>query len=481
MIRFVLAVAASLGLVACGLEPVGTSSGGGCSAARARADGGCCPPWTHAQAATCAPRAWAEPRMIDERALGPVVAVAPNGEIALAWLETVAPLIQSVVVAHEADGFALRSPTAPLLGSASEPQLAAGADGTVAVAWRRAYEGQTFIEASVREDDGRWRDEPLPLSFPPDSGEPDVAVGDDGEILVAYNQWTGENYGVALARRPAGKEAFERPHDPFDLLSPLVQFSNDPEVVINARGDAIISWYQSLGEKLVTLVNERRGRHGSFGEASSARTLSPTGDPVEDPVVDLVDDGRAVVAWRQEVGDQAAVFLAERDAQGIWTAPATAEESFSVVADEVWDVRVALADDGSLYVLWEQEHDDEVAIMAAHRDGSGRWLASGRQPLRLSSPTVSAVDPVLAMGDDGHVVAAWTELDEPEWRVVARRTAIDAEGTTEEERWVSAETLSLPGAGTASKVTLAVGGDADRVGLAFVQADRLYLVTLDAR
>lgn len=479
MFRLALAVGVATCIVGCGLPPIGQRPNDRCAAARVRLDGSCCTSWTYAQGFSCVPRMWSVLRTFADGAAAPTTVITPSGEVAVAWLQAAAPLVLSVVATHEGDGFVARSPTAPLVGSASEVHVAVGGDGTVALVWRRAHEGQTFIEASVREPDGRWWDEPHPLSFPPDGGEPDVALGADGEILVAWNQWTSSNYGVAVARRRAGEVDFERPRDPFDLVSPLVEFSNDPEVVINARGDAIIAWYQSLGEELITLISERHGRTGTFTKGSLETSLSPAGDPVEDPVVDLADDGRAAVAWRQEVGEQAAVFLAERDAAGVWTAPASPDESFSIVADEVWDVQVALADDGSLYLVWEEGNGGEVAVMAAHRDPSGRWLASGRQPIRLSSSTVSAIDPVLALGRDGHVVAAWTELTRPEWRVVARRTALGVTSTEEELRWSPPEELSVQGEGDATDVALAVGGHHDRVALVFVQGGRMQLATLD--
>lgn len=479
MFKLGLAFAVSLGGMGCGLPPVGSHLDGGCSAARVRSDASCCPPWTYSQGGSCALRAWGTPLTLDDQAVEPATVVTPSGEVVVAWLRPAAPLVLSVIAAHEGEGFALRSPTAPLIGSTSELHVATGGEGSVALVWRRASDGQTFIEASARTADGRWRDEPLPLSFPPDGGEPDVAVGDDGEILVAWNQWTGSNYGVAVARRPAGREVFERPDHPFDVVSPLVQFSNDPEIVINTQGDAIISWYQSLGDELVTLISERDGRTGTFSKASLGTSLSPAGDPVEDPVVDIADDGRAVVAWRQEVGSRAAVFLAERDEDGVWTTPASAAETFSSAVDEVWNVRVALAADGSLYVAWESHDGSDVAVMVAHRDASGRWLASGRDPVRLSSSSARAIEPVLALGDDGHVVAAWTELTQPEWRVVARRTATGGDVSAEETRWSPPEQLSVSGDGAASDVDLAVGGSHDRVAATFVQGGRLQLSTVD--
>ncbi|MEQ9320705.1 MAG: hypothetical protein RIF41_16180, partial [Polyangiaceae bacterium] len=350
-------------------------------------------------------------------------------------------------------------------------------DGTTTVAWRRVSDGGTQIEASTMTLEGAWRANPEPLSFAPSANEPEVATGAGGEVVVAWNQWADDHLGVAVAQRRVGAPDFDRPGDAFDQLSPPVAFSNDPVIAMNPRGDGIICWFQSVGGTLATLVSERRGPSGAFEMATGADALSPLDTPVEDPVVALADDGQAVVAWRQELSDgKAAIFLAERDASGTWRAPSSLDSSFSEPVEQAWDVRVAMSAEGHAFVVWEEKRGADFVIVAAVRAPDGEWLVDGRAPTQLSTPGVSAIDPAVAVGRDGHVVAAWTELSSPAWRVVGARSTY-SEG--EAGAWTSPEVLSADDGGSASGVALAVGGDSDRVALAFVQGARLRLATVD--
>jgi hypothetical protein len=394
------------------------------------------------------------------------------------WLHTVAPLVGAVTTASEVDGFHVRSPTAPLMGSASEPRLAIGPAGDAAVVWRRAAAGATFIEASVRSADGAWRDEAEPLNPPPGGSEPEVHITPMGEVISAWNQQTAETFGVAIATRRQDSLTFDKPIDAFDVLSPPVQFTNDPVIASNSSGDVLITWYQSTGEQLRTFVSERREPDGMFSRPDASMAISPPGTDVEDPVVDIDDDGRAVVAWRQLVGGGAsAIFVATRDSAGNWEVPSSTNDSFSAPADEAWDVRVALTDDGHLFLVWEEVRGDDLAIVAAHRDADGKWLASGQNPMRLSS-TIASVDPVLAVGRRGHVVVGWTELAPSNWASTVRRTSTLTTATEEQARWLPAERLSSS-TSPASEVVVAVGGDGDRVAVGFVQGTDVRLSLMD--
>ena len=467
----------ALMLVGCTLEPIDVASAS-CPSLRVTAGGTCCPTWSRASGYDCAHRTWAlQDGPLDEAAADPALAVTDDGAVAVAWTRVMSPAAAAVLVAHEDDGYLLRSPTAPLEGRVEQPRIAVGTDGSTTVVWRRAFDGETRIEASTRTAQGAWRNNPEPLSFSPGGNEPEVATGVDGEVIAIWNQWAGEHLGVAVARRPPGRLDFDRPKDAFDQISPPVAFSNDPVIAINRRGDGLICWFQSIGGTLATIVSTRSGPHGEFEAASAADALSPLDSPVEDPVVALADDGQAIVAWRQELpGGRAAIFLAEREADGTWRKPGSLAESFSEPADEAWDVRVAMSPVGHAYVVWEERRGDDLVIASAMRALDGRWIVSGRAPAQLSTPGVASVDPVVVVGSQGHVVAAWTELTTPSWRIVSSRTSY-ADGPS--KPWSPPEVVSLDGGASASSAALAIGGGGARVALAFLQGASLRLATID--
>jgi len=130
--------------------------------------------------------------------------------------------------------------------------------------------------------------------------------------------------------------------------------------------------------------------------------------------------------------------------------------------------------------VWEQKIGEDWSILLAHRDASGRWVAPGDAPLRLSAQ--AAIEPVMKVAPDGTVVVAWRARVGSRFRVMARRSSVQAEGVTEGERWSQAVVLSGEG-GDAGTPALAVARDATSRGHRFVAAwtqdGRIYSASLD--
>ncbi|MSP26018.1 MAG: hypothetical protein EXR75_12825 [Myxococcales bacterium] len=427
-----------------------------------------------------------------------------SGALVVAWQESVGALLGAVVAREVGGGFELRSPSAGTPGFHGDLKLAAAGDGALLVAWQH-HDGESDLRAKVWLESGEViaPNGHERFSFAPYGYQHEVAAGDEGEMLLVWNQGLdgGARRGVCVARRLPGELDFARPAGPYDVLSARLFFSNEPEIVRNARGDALVTWFESTGGKLATFASERWGFDGSFSHPGAEHFLSPTEGDVDAPEPAIAEDGSAAVVWRQARPDVTmATYLATRTASGQWTTPANIDDPFSVPADFVWNTRIAFTPTGDLYVAWEEKRGDDLAIRLAHRDSSGRWLAAGTAPLRLSREGFRAIDPVLAVGRDGGVVAAWREEIDGVWRAMARRSSAhfradttattalsndEAGGSEETEAlaesllWDARTTLSEANAGDASGVKVAIGGDGERVVVAWGQAGRIRLATVD--
>jgi hypothetical protein len=215
----------------------------------------------------------------------------------------------------------------------------------------------------------------------------------------------------------------------------------------------------------MTYVSERRGPGAAFSRPGqhdhvSALGAPVAGDPIANPKPALGPRGEAAVVWVQENGAGATpVYVATRDATGTWTKPRDLADSFSAPSGVARGVRAAFAATGELFVVWAQQSSAGSLVVAARRSAQGRWLDTGRDPARLSSARV-AYDPVLAVGHDGGVIAAWVEQEGPrDERVAVRRTGVDR------PRWESIEWLSRAGGGRVAGLQAAMGpGDRTLVG-----------------
>lgn len=432
---------AGLASSACALEPFDACEHG------ASSDGECCPDWAYAEGGRCIARRWS----VATDGLGvnagrPSVDVDLENRVWLSYEESFHDA-SAVILAREGGdrAWSLEPLTLGLPGYHYDSKVAAVDAARSVVMWQRGADGSfDRNEVRVGTPDGRFVAPPGggTFSYPPYALQHKVLAHPDGEVVVAWNQAmdAGLKRGVCVAVRRDGEMEFERPSSAQDVLSRSIIFSNNPELARNQRGDMVVTWYESLGVKLRVVASSRFGALGRFSHPTDDDALSPPEGDVENPEPAVAEDGRAAIVWRQVLPDgRMAVFLSERSPTGVWSKP-TIEEGFSGPVDLAWNTRIAFAPSGDLYVAWEQKVGDDWSIMLAHRDATGRWLASGKEPLRLSEHR--ALEPRLAVAADGTVVVLWRGQMGSRWRVFARRSSTLADGLREVDRWSSATVLS---------------------------------------
>ncbi|MDI3288832.1 hypothetical protein [Polyangium sp. 15x6] len=450
-----------------------------CGPTRALPEGGCCPAWSVADGGVCRVRTWTYPaasQVIGGPGARRVYAsIDGRGRGLFVWDEATVPGADVVVVAEETDaGLSLRKPSAVLPGFAGMGVVIGGEAGDAVVSWRQSITGaEGDVYRSERAPDGTWTD-PMSVADRVSSGEkayePRLAARPSGEILQVWNQWyDGSHYGVALARRKGPGEAWEGPSAEDDVLSPPSFFSNAPQVTVNGRGDALVSWYQSAGSQLMAFMSERNGAEGAFSRPGVDDYLSAPGAPVDnDPICNpkpaLAEDGRSVVVWTQETGQGGvAVYLASRDANGAWTQPADLADTFSQPEGKCRDARAAFDPLGHLYVTWSEDTGTGAAVHLAERAPDGTWIHPGDRPLVLSTEgATQAITPVLAVGRDGGVIVAWSEEVGDHFRVAARRGSAAGFGLIE---------VLSPAGDHALSPQVAIGGPKDRAAVVWIQGE----------
>jgi hypothetical protein len=394
----------------------------------------------------------------------------------LAFLElTVAPAF-AVMTAEERQGdWVVRSPSTAFQGPADRPLVAVGPADEAVVVWRHIIDGTGHVLRATRDVGGRWRD-PQQIGqaphYPFQTGSSDMLIGLDGEVLHTWTETHDAYIGVGLERRAPGDTAFEALPG---VLSVDTLFANEPRLALNPQGDALVAWYQSVGDALMVFVSERSRASGSFTRPGDASFLSPPGAPVEGPVPAIADDATAVVAWRQENPHGMAVYLAERR-DGQWSVPADLDAVFSTPTEHVGDVQAAFVVQ-QLFVVWSVRVGPHRAIHLAHRAADGEWLASGTDPLVLSDD--GAFDPHLTVSAHGEVMVAWLEDMGGYHRVVSRQSSIDLPSAIEADRWSEPVVHSSETLGNAGNAVAAIAASGDRAMIAWEQAGAIQLATLD--
>lgn len=437
-----------------------------------------CPAWTRAVDDRCVLRAWQVPG-VDDAVSEPgarevQVALGTASDALIAW--TIADTATGHVALAEGidDGWS----TMALRGAAGvglEPAVAIGPSGEALVAWKQQGE-QGAIHLATRDRQRRWQLPTAPISWAETAYEPRVAFAAD-EALLVWNQWTGTNFGVAVARRAAGDPAFAIPPDAGALLSAPVNYANAPRVAV-AGDEALIAWYQAPIDDLMVFVSERRGSDADFERVAVDAFVSAPGGPVDSHVEAnawpaVHEDGAAAVVWTQQHGEtwDIAVYAATRESDGTWHTPTSLEAARSVPGAFARCPQAAFTPDGALVITWYETREGDTAVFVLH-EGAGA-------PLRLSANEVDAVHPTLVIDGDGGVLVAWAQADRsaPDtWRVIARRQQPGG------AQWLDAEAISQPQAGLAPTPAVAIAPDDGAVRVAWAQGGvidgRVYTASL---
>lgn len=365
-----------------------------------------------------------------------------------------------------------------------EPDLALGPGGEGLLAYRADGSNTDAMDRSViyvarRDADGRWSDELGPWSSGDRAYQPQVRIGAGGDALVVWNQWYDEHFGVAYASARSVGASFAMPRSPDDVLSPAVAFSNAPRPALSTDGSLLITWYQAAAGPLMVYASERDGREGEPTRPTPAAHLSAGGAPVDshpvaNPKAALRDDGQAAIAWTQDdARGNARVYLAARDASGVWYPPRDLDDSISP-RGRARGAELAFGRNGDLWIAWQHDDDEGQRVLLAHRAASGEWTARGDEAVVVSTPEHAGIEPRLVAGAGGGIVLVHLERSPDGAFRVGLRRGQSGSPVLDATTWLSSGDVD------ASTPTLAVGGgERDRVVVAWSQRGALRAATID--
>lgn len=286
--------------------------------------------------------------------------------------------------------------------------------------------------------------------------EPQVAVDADGDAVAVWLRSDGSHARIQAATRPAGG-AWTTPV----TLSDAGQNADDPQVAVDTDGDAVAIWRRSDG----TNIRVQAAARPAGGAWTAPTTISAAGPDTYDAGVAVDPDGDAVAVWTQSDGSNIRVQAATRPAGGAWTAP----DTLSTAGRDATAPQVGVDADGDAVAVWRRSDGSNVRAQAATRPAGGTWAA----PDTISDAGQTASEPQVAVGADGTATAAWRANDGGDQYVkAATRPAGGA--------WTTPATLSNP-AQTADRPQVAVDATGDTTAVWRQTGGGYYRVTAATR
>jgi len=312
-----------------------------------------------------------------------------------------------------------------------EPRVAVNDRGAAAVVWEHFASdySERRLLAATRSSKGGW-DETTRLSPAGEfSNHPDVGIDAAGNA-TAISVLQGR---IEAVYRPAGGP-WQEPH----LLPYLVDFS----LAVGRDGHAVV-----VGRRDNTTVSAIRGAGGTWAGVIDL-------DVGRIPAVAIGAGGAAVVVWSKSVAGNDVVRAATFEPERGWGEP----EDLSFSDGQATDPDVAVDDKGAAVAVWNAAVDVE----SSYRLGGGDW----QRPAVVSPPGTRLV-PSVAISANGRALAVWRESLFGRDRPVSAAAFVDG-------HWERATEIASVAQGASVQPGITVDGLGDGIAFWTTSADRSF-------
>ena len=281
---------------------------------------------------------------------------------------------------------------APIINQhAEEPQVAVDAKGDAVAVWREdTVSFEQFIEADVRPAaTGVWGT-PVAISTSEYPSEPHVAIDSEGEAVAV---WTASNdHAVHYVVQAATGSATTGIWKAAVNLSSESQYANEPQIAVNATGQAAAAWRgNEPGEQIEASIEPVKG------EWQTPVDISGVADYTRHPQITIDSHGDTVAAWDDFNGKYEYAESSTRPAGDAWQTPLT----LSGPGQDAPPPQVAADASGDVLATWVDATTDTIQSVQGSA-GSGTW----QTPVNVG-PDPSGSSPYLAVNARGDAIVTW--------------------------------------------------------------------------
>lgn len=292
------------------------------------------------------------------------------------------------------------------------PKLFAGPNGETLRMWYHSTvpgTGGTILAKAV--GDG-WQ--PLVEIMPPEKdvtcGVPDLAIGPNGQMAVAYQWWRKlptSSKQIRVARSRDGGKTWDQPATALDTSGKAFT----PKAAWGGDGSLVVVWSDEQRSNRVWDVYVRRSPDGGVTwEPEQLLSRFPQHTPTDAYVrPELISDGgqRFWAIWTGIRSSRSRVYLnRSTDGGKTWTHPL---ELSGTQSDSVFNNRIVRAGD-HLLVVWQDKgtgHERLYSVTSA--DGGVTWSAPGRIAHLPDTLATDAFGMTVTMSPEREVVVAWND------------------------------------------------------------------------
>jgi len=179
-------------------------------------------------------------------------------------------------------------------GNANEPRIAMNPDGTAIAVWYQS-DGTRFSILANRFDGVTWGTAEPIESNDWDAYYPQIAMAPDGTAIAVWQQSDGTRNNIRANRFDGSTWSAAELIESDDAGN-----ANNPQIAMSADGDAIAVWNQSDG----TRVNIRANRFDGSTWGAAELIESDDAGNANNPQIAMNADGDAIAVWNQFDGSR---------------------------------------------------------------------------------------------------------------------------------------------------------------------------------
>ena len=296
----------------------------------------------------------------------------------------------------------------------SAPSIAAAADGRFVVAWSGRPQPGADIQIRARRFSatGAKLGEELRVDAVNSEyqGSAHVGVADDGRFTIVWSQEDADRIVLQRFTATGMKLGANTSVSPIDGETHYM-----PSIAMNGSGASVVTWSRTLNSESDVLFQRYDAQGNKLGAMSGVTPAADDGQHY--PAVAIHDDGSFAIAWQQDLEDiRARRFLSTGLAQGSAFVAIDGNGVYHYSPD------IALDADRNLSVSWmrfSQSPSENGAYVRRYGSGTQPMAAAFRAD---SSPGFEKYEPSLALDPTGRMFIAWTSngQDGSEWGVYGR-------------------------------------------------------------
>jgi hypothetical protein len=224
-----------------------------------------------------------------------------------------------------------------------------------------------------------------------------IAANDSGDLVMAMTAYVpGSGTNLYASERTDG--VWTQPSSANDAIRLETFFPNEFEVAMNSGGDTVVDWIQQVTGGVPAVFASVR-RNGTWTQPTLVTdALSPNVSTASILRVGIADDGEVLVMWRQADGFRNRPYLAS-NANGGWQRPASTAAYFGPNI-QIVSLELAVGRNGDVCAVYDGQYLFGLGFSSyvyVSERRAGNWihptnvLADALSPTQLQTTDVTPV------------------------------------------------------------------------------------------